>query len=255
MGFPDDVEEVLRFGTLPAVRAQTDRGSRVALLEAYVENYVAQEVRIEAAVRHLDAFGRFLEVAALANAQVTNVSGIARDAAVARPTVQGYFETLVDTLLGVWLPAWRARAKIKESAHPKFYFFDVGIARALGGRLREPLERVERGPLLETYLLHELRAWINLSDCGGDLSYWRTPSGSEVDFVWRRAGRAVGMEVKATDRWGSEAGRPLRELVEARFVERGFGVYLGARELKDGPVRVLPLGTFLRSLCAGRILP
>jgi len=254
MGFPADVEDLLRFGTLPAVRAEPDGRARVALLEAYVENYLAQEVRLEAAVRHLDAFGRFLEVAALANAQVTNVSGIARDAGVARPTVQGYFETLVDTLIGVWLPAWRARAKIKEGAHPKFYFFDAGVARALGGRLREPLERAERGPLLETFVLHELRAWINLSDCGGDLSYWRTPSGSEVDFVWRRAARAVGIEVKASDRWESDSGRPLRDLIEGRVVARGFGVYLGAGQLRDGPVRVLPLRAFLRSLYAGEVL-
>ena len=91
-----------------------------------------------------------MEVAALANAQVTNVSKLSRAAAVARPTVQGYFDTLVDTLIGVWLPAWRPRARVKEVGHPKFYFFDTGDVRALAGRLREPLERAERGPLLET---------------------------------------------------------------------------------------------------------
>ena len=108
-----------------------------------------------------------------------NVSAIARDAAVARPTVQGYFDILVDTLVGVWLPAWRPRAKVKEVAHPKFYFFDPGAVRALAGRSREPLDREERGPLLETYVLHELRAWMNRSGTGGQLA----PSRSEVDFI------------------------------------------------------------------------
>jgi predicted AAA+ superfamily ATPase len=91
-------------------------------------------------VRNLDSFARFLEVAALMNGQIVNVAGITRDAAVARPTVQGYFATLIDTLVGVWLPAWRRRAKVKEVASPKFYFFDPGVERALGGRLREPLD-------------------------------------------------------------------------------------------------------------------
>lgn len=81
--------------------------------------------------------------------QVTSVAGIARDAGVARPTVQGYFEILVDTLVGTWLPAWRPRAKMKEVAHPKFYFFDPGVVRALAGRLREPVGAEERGHLLE----------------------------------------------------------------------------------------------------------
>ncbi len=94
------------------------------------------------------------------------MAGLSRDAAVARPTVQGYFETLVDTLIGVWLPAWRRGAKVKEVASPKFYLFDPGVARALAGRLREPPEGAERGPLLETWILHELRAAITLEPWG-----------------------------------------------------------------------------------------
>ena len=54
-------------------------------------NYVREEIQQEALVRNLAPFARFLEVAALVNAQAVNVAGIARDAAEARPTVQGYF--------------------------------------------------------------------------------------------------------------------------------------------------------------------
>ncbi len=64
---------------------------------AYVETYLTQEIRAEALLRSLESFARFLEVAALANGQVTNVTSLARDSAVARPTVQGYFEVLVVT--------------------------------------------------------------------------------------------------------------------------------------------------------------
>src|SRR2546428_5468837 len=115
---PDDL---LRFGGLPLVRSERSAAARIDLLEAYVETYLTQEIRAEALVRSLDSFARFLEVAALANAQVTSVASLARDAAVARPTVQGYFEVLADTLIGAWLPAWRPRAKIKATRHPKVY--------------------------------------------------------------------------------------------------------------------------------------
>lgn len=248
------VDDLLQFGMLPAVRSAKASTSRIALLEAYVENYLAQEVRIEASIKRLDAFARFLQVAALANAQVTNVSSIARDAGVARPTVQGYFEALVDTLLGFWLPAWRPRAKIKEVAHPKFYLFDTGVARALGGRLREPLEREERGHLLETYVLHELRAFIAQASLGGELFYWRTPSGAEVDFIWVRGGKAVAIEVKAKERWDPRQAQALRSLGETVTLAKSFGVYCGARALRDGDAEILPLGQFLERLYAGRVL-
>jgi len=254
LGGEPEPDDLLRFGGLPLVRGERAAAARIDLLEAYVETYLTQEIRAEALVRSLDSFSRFLEVAALANAQVTSVASLARDAAVARPTVQGYFEVLVDTLIGAWLPAWRPRAKIKEAKHPKFYLFDTGVVRALSRRLREPLEAAERGALLETLVFHELRAQIAYSGCGGELSYYRTASGSEVDFVWTRGRHAVGIEVKASARWRPEYGRPLADLHRAGAATGCYGGYLGDRLLQDGPIRVLPLHAFLRELARGRVL-
>jgi predicted AAA+ superfamily ATPase len=219
-----------------------------------VVNYIREEIQQEAIVRNLDSFSRFLEVAALMNGQVANVSGLARDAAVARPTVQGYFAALVDTLIGVWLPAWRERAKVKEVASPKFYLFDPGVVRALAGRLREPLDASERGFLLETWILHELRAAMAAQNTGGELHYWRTPSGSEVDFVWTRGTHAVGLEVKAAHAWRKEYGAALKVLIDQGKLSAGYGTYLGSLELKDGPLRILPLNRFLKELASGSVL-
>jgi predicted AAA+ superfamily ATPase len=252
LSFKFDLDRVLRFGLLPQIHAEPD----IALdtLEAYVANYLREEIQQEALVRRLDSFARFLHVAALMNGQIVNVAGLARDAAVARPTVQGYFETLTDTLIGFWLPAWQRRAKVKEVASPKFYLFDPGVARALAGRLREPLESMERGFLLETWVLHELRAAIAFQNIGGQLNYWRTPSGSEVDFVWTRGQRAVGIEVKAAANWRPEFSVPLKSLASEGIVQAAFGVYAGTVELKDGPLRVLPLKRFFQEIAEGKVL-
>jgi len=124
----------------------------------------------------------------------------------------------------------------------------------VANRLREPVESAERGHLLETYVLHELRAWTNQAGVGDELAYWRTLSGTEVDFVWTRAQRAVGIEVKSTTRWKSEYSRALVELLGEGVLGKAFGVYLGQHELKDHGVRVLPLAAFLRALVAGEVL-
>ncbi len=248
------VDDLLRYGSLPLVRSERGAARRIDLLEAYVETYLTQEIRAEALVRSLESFTRFLEVAALANAQVTSVASLARDAAVARPTVQGYFEVLTDTLIGAWLPAWRPRAKVKETSHPKFYLFDPGVVRALGRRSREPLDAAERGTLLETLVFHELRAQIAYSQCGGELSYYRTPSGTEVDFIWRRGDHSIGIEVKSASRWRAADTGALADLHDANVLSGCFGVYLGEQSLQAGPVRVLPLYAFIRELSQGRVL-
>lgn len=252
LGREADPEQILRFGLLPQIRMEP--AFAIDVLDAYVENYLREEIRQEALVRSLDSFSRFLEIAALMNGQIANVAGIARDAGVARPTVQGYFAILIDTLIGFWLPAWRKRVKVKEVVSPKFYLFDPGVARALAGRSREPLDAAERGFLLETWILHELRAAMSLHATGGQLSYWRTPSGSEVDFIWSRGEHAVGIEVKAAPVWRREYGAPLKSLIDAAAVREGYGVYTGTAELKDGPVRVMPLHRFLKRVSSGEVL-
>lgn len=86
--------DVLRFGTLPAVLDNPK--SRVDILEAYAGTYLREEIKEEALTRNVQSYSRFLQVAALANAQVTNLSNIARDTAVPRATVSTYFEILSD---------------------------------------------------------------------------------------------------------------------------------------------------------------
>ncbi len=252
LNYDFDLDNLLRYGTLPKVCA--DSKNRIDILEAYVANYIKEEIQQEALVQNLASFSRFLEVAAIMNGQMVNVSNIARDAGVARPTVQRYFDTLIDTLIGCWLPAWRPRAKVKEISHPKFYFFDSGVVRAIQNRLREPLESAERGPLLETLVLHELRSWINISGYGGELFYWRTPSQSEVDFVWVRGKRSVGIEVKATPVWKKEYGNTLNELFYEKRIQRCLGIYLGNVRLKDRAVHVLPVKEFMKDIAEGEIL-
>jgi predicted AAA+ superfamily ATPase len=247
-----DVDDLLAFGSLPSVRSEPEHA--IDILEAYVGNYLQEEIRQEALVKDLDSFTRFLEVAAIVNGDVANVASIARDAGVARPTVQRYFQTLVDTLIGFWLPAWRPRRKVKEVAHSKFFFFDTGVVRALLQRLRDSIGSDERGHLLETLVLHELRAAMSIQNLGGSLSYWRTPSGSEVDFVWSRGRASVGIEVKAATTWRREFGHALAEMKSERVVRRAFGVYLGREPLVAKGVTVLPLAEFARRLNSGDVL-
>ena len=251
LGDPPPLSDLLRFGMLPSVRAESAQA--VDILDAYVSTYLREEIQQEALTKDFGAFSRFLEVAALSNGQVVNVAGTARDAGVTRMTVARYYQVLVDTLIGFWLPAWQSKTRIKEVRHPKFYLFDPGVARALLGRIREPLEVAERGPLLETLVLHELRAAMSVHNAGGDLSYWRTAAGVEVDFIWRRGRRVVGVEVKASARYRREDAAVLRQLLAEKVLTAGYLVYGGSEVLRDRGIDVLPLAVFARRAARGDV--
>lgn len=238
-----DLDTVLRFGSLPGI--YSDAQYRVDKLRAYVHTYLRQEIQQEALVKDLGSFHRFLEIAALMHGQVVNQAAIARDAAVARTTVQRFFDTLADTLVGHLLPAWRAKAKVREYGKPKFYFFDPGVVRAIRDVADEPLADAESGALLEGYVLHELRAAIAYQGLGGEILYWSTPGSKEIDFIWTKGSRRVAVEVKSSRTWRPEYAKTINEFLDAGKITRGFVVYRGKERYRSGRVDGLPVEDFL----------
>ena len=249
-----DLDRQLALGCLPRIVATRQSPEAWDLLEAYVATYLQEEIQQEAAVKNLSSFSRFLTVAALMHGQRVNVASMARDCGVARPTVQGYFQVLTDTLLGSLLPAWQGKVRVKEVGHPKFYYFDNGVVRTLLNRHRDVPSDSERGTLFEGHVLHQLRGFTETRQLAGEWHYWASAAGQEIDFVWVRGKRAVGFEVKASTRWRSEYSDSLKLAVLEGKLESAWGVYLGQEVLQDGPVRILPVGDFLKLLCEGKIL-
>jgi predicted AAA+ superfamily ATPase len=247
------LDEVLVEGMLPLA---VTRERAAAFLRSYCDVYLREEVLAEALVRQIGPFARFLEVAARVHGQSVNVSGIARDAGIARQTAQEFFQILVDTLIGHWLPAWKLKRAVKQVAHPKFYLFDSGVARHLAGRAHQAIGDEERGFLFETFLLHELRAWLHYHDRDDPLAYWRTRDGAEVDFVIETAAGLIAIEVKASSRWDSRWNRGVEALRShhAGGLRAAYGVFTGERALQQDGLLVLPWREFLQRLWRGDLL-
>ncbi len=252
LGTEFDLEEALRIGTLPPVMQRKEYA--IDILSAYVSTYLQQEIQQQALVEDVGAFHRFLKVVDIVNGEIVNISGIARDVGVAPTTAERYFDILVDTLIAVRLPAWQPRLKVRERRAPKYYVFDPGVVWALNGRIRDSLTDLERGKLLETYVLHELRSTMAYRNCGGELSYWQSSGGAEIDFVWTRGDQAIAIEVKNSKTWRKNDGRVLKDVLDTRHVTQAFGVYHGHERLRDGGVVVLPCHEFLEKLHAGEII-
>ncbi len=235
-----DLYRALERGLLPSIYFSDDSK---ADLEAYAGSYLQQEIVAEGATRNVPAFSRFLRVAALCNSTIVNFTNVGNDAQVARTTVYEYFEILKDTLILHELPAWRKSRKRKPLASSKYYFFDVGVVAALQRRIFHP-GTPEFGEALETYLMHEL---VSYRDYVSEepLSYWRSTSGFEVDFV---IGDHTAVEVKAKENVSQTDLKSLRALAEERKLKRYLCVSLEKRRRQVGGITVLPVREFLETL-------
>ncbi len=216
-------------------------------LEAYVGNYLKEEVAAEAIVRNVPAFSRFLTVAGLCNGKMINYSNISNDAAVPRATVQEYFHILRDTLIGDDLPAWKGSIKRKPIVTSKFYFFDIGVARFLQNRRGLQSRSPEFGEAFETYLYHELKSYCEYTG-GADLSYWRSTSGFEVDFILNNK---TAIEIKGKKNIGGKDYKTLFSLKEEKQLRNYVLVSLEDTPRKVEDVYILPWKMFLKRLWQG----
>jgi predicted AAA+ superfamily ATPase len=193
---PFDLEESLRYGTLPVAWKSSARQEK---LEAYIMTYLKEEVQSEALVRNLPGFTRFIAVAAILHGQSINATNIARECGVSRPTVEAYLEILEQTLLCTRIRAYEGKLRLKERKHAKLFWIDPGLVRAAKQQLQSRLAIEERGHLFEGLVGTTLLAYRDYRRAFTDIRYWAPSSslGVEVDFLVIRNDEMVALEVKS----------------------------------------------------------
>ena len=197
--FPQQtLERLLRLGGLPGIRTEPAR-TAAATLATYVDHYLEEEIRREALVRDIGPFAVFLRLAAAESGRQVNLARLAQESGIAASTLKTYYQVLVDTFTGYWMPPHAHRARKRLLTTPRFYFFDLGARNAAAEiALDSRLADVQAGPLLEHWVALELIARAGYLGRGHRVTFWRTVSGAEVDFIWETPREDVPIEVKWT---------------------------------------------------------
>ena len=203
LGEQFNLQEALEGGSLPEAVTASSIIERNGFLRSYALNYLKYEVQAEQWVRRMEPFRRFLGIAAQMNGKIINNTSIARDVGVEPNTVQSYFDILEDTLVGMRLPAFAKSVRKQQRKAPKFYFFDLGIKRALDKTLDIRLApgTSAYGEAFEHLVVLELHRLCQYRHLDFTLSYLLTKDGAEVDLVIERPGHKVALvEIKSKDR-------------------------------------------------------
>lgn len=247
MGDDFDLDQALKFGTLPLILKSEDPKDT---LMSYVQMYLKEEIQAEAIVKNLSGFSRFLPVAALFHGQILNMSNVARDAEVQRPTVKGFFDILEDTLLAKKLPAFQSRLRVREKSRSKFYWIDPGIVRAARKDLNE-VNAEEMGTLFEGFI-HMLLCFQKDTYQDIDEIYYWSPAETkltEVDFLLKKGREYIAIEVKSSRQLRTEHLKGLRAISGLKGIKRKVLVYLGAENLLiDDDIEVLNFKSFISEL-------
>lgn len=246
-----ELEATLRWGTLPKVIQLESEEEKKEFLRSYALTYLKEEIWSEQIIRQLDPFRKFLEIAAQTNGQIVNFSNIATDVGVDTKTAQSYFQILEDTLVGFLLEPFHYSIRKRQRQNPKFYFFDLGVKRALGRRLEEPMhassyafgDAFEHFVILEAFRLNEyLRKDYRFS-------YLRTKDDAEIDLILERPGMPLALvEIKSTDQVDERDTRTLERFLPDFKKAEAFCLSRDPRPKKIGSVTALPWDQGFREL-------
>jgi predicted AAA+ superfamily ATPase len=119
-----------------------DQPNSVETLQAYISLYLKEKVKTEGLIRNYESFTRFLEGMSFSHRSILTIPSIARACYAKRTMVNDLLSILEDLLICYQLPVFNHKAKRALSAHPKFYFFDAGVYRAL--RPRSVVDRASK---------------------------------------------------------------------------------------------------------------
>lgn len=197
-----NLQEVLKYGSLPAVFSFESGKDKNEFLRSYHYTYITQEITEEQTIRKLDPFRKFLSVAAQMSGKIINYSKIAREVGITTPTVISYFQILQDTLLGQMLESYHTSIRKSQKENPKFFFFDTGVLRALSNTLTLDVlpQTYIYGELFEHFIINQINWLQNYYKKDYRLYYIRTKSGLEIDLIIERPGKkTILLEVKSTE--------------------------------------------------------
>lgn len=222
------------------------------MISAYVGNYLRDEIVGEAKIRNIHVFSQFLEAAAFSNGEMVNYANIASDCGVSAPTIKEYFQILQDTLIGRFVPVYQKKPKRRVITAPKFYFFDIGVVNQLlkRGKIEKGSEIF--GNAFEHFIYQEIYAHSSYSGLDYSISYWRTASQIEIDFVL--GNNEVAIEIKSSDRINEHHLKGLKSFMEEYKVKHAILICNETLTRKVGDIWIMPWAIFIEKLWAGELI-
>ncbi|MBW2304737.1 MAG: ATP-binding protein [Deltaproteobacteria bacterium] len=243
------LNDALLKGTLPPIVHENPEDAFFTL-KAYTQTYLKEEILDEALVRNVEAFGRFLDIAADQSGRIVNYSTIGRDTGVSGKNIKNYYQILEDTLIAIRLEPYLKSARKRLVRHPKYYLFDIGVINSLCSRItpRSITVPTVLGNLFEHFIILETKRLVHYGKRPAKLFHWRSSQGAEVDLIIEEEENLFAVEIKTMRRVKKADLRGLRSFCKDYPQAIPMCVSICDRPYTAGEIPVLPWRDFFHEL-------
>lgn len=234
-----DLIKIITRGGYPRAVTAKNENDRKEWMRSYIDTILQRDIRNLANIEGLRELPHILSILAERIGNLINLADISRMTKLNQVTLKRYYALLQMVFLIVELPAWFVNRDKRLSKTPKVYLNDSGLACYFKQVTAEILrdDRNHLGPLLENFVVMELKKQITWQSFAPNIYHFRTQAGSEVDVVLEGANKKiVGIEVKSStkiDQSDLSGLLKLKEIAGNKFT-KGIVLYSGDRAFSLG---------------------
>ncbi len=209
------LKDILWRGGMPGL-LDADEKFITPFFKSYVQTYIERDLRTVENIKNLYNFTTFMSFCAALSAQEINNSKIGNDIGISSVTAKKWYELLINSFQFFALQPYSGNTIKRISKKRKGFISDTGLLCYLQ-QINSPdalLASPMFGAIFETFVVSEIKKYINASGLNVNFYHWRTNSSAEVDLIIEKNGFLYPIEIKSKSNLNAYDARGLKSFRE-----------------------------------------
>jgi len=191
------LSEYLNFGGYPRVILETELRDKIRTIDEIYQGYMEKDIAYLLKVEKIEAFGSLIKILADQVGKLMNYSEISNTLGLSLPTLKNYLWYAEKTYILQRITPYFRNVRKEISKSPTLYFSDTGLRNYSLGIFGKLTRQDDVGFVFQNLVFLILREKLRWSNA--EIHYWRSKSGSEIDFVLDLGRKVIPVEVKYRD--------------------------------------------------------
>lgn len=210
MEIDSQLENLLIYGSYPAVIAASSIEEKTVILKQLVADYLYKDVLNFDRVRKSEVLKRFTEAISLQTGSEISYNELSNLLQIGKQTVMSYLDILEQGFVLFRLTSFSRNLRQEINRSRKVYFLDTGVRNVLINNLNPLSLRNDTGALWENFIISEYKKKQYWTAAAEPLYFWRTYQQQEIDLITESAGRLAALEI----RWKKKRDLPPKTWAE-----------------------------------------
>lgn len=196
----DKLEELLIYGSYPEIFSIQNSHDKRKYLQELSSSYLYKDILEISSIKHSNKIHNLLKLIAFQIGSQVSISELAQQLEMNKETVNNYIDLLEKSFVLFRLSGFSRNLRKEVTKMDKIYFYDLGVRNSIIENFNILTSRDDIGALWENFLIIERIKFNDYNNHFTNSYFWRTYSGSELDFIEENSGKLTGYEFKYSSR-------------------------------------------------------